>query len=148
MVEIPSAAIMADAFAKEADFFSIGTNDLCQYTMAADRTNAKVADLADFLDPAVLNLIRRSIDAADRAGIPVAMCGEMAGSVVATPLLLGMGLKEFSMSSSQLPEIKDLIRRLSADECRPLVDACTSAATAQDVHHVLQDFLDSRLSRS
>ncbi|MFP4510064.1 MAG: phosphoenolpyruvate--protein phosphotransferase [Spirochaetaceae bacterium] len=148
MVEIPSAAIMADAFAAEADFFSIGTNDLCQYTMAVDRTNAKVADLADFLDPAVLHLIKRSIDAAERAGIPVAMCGEMAGSVIAVPLLLGMGLREFSMSSSQLPEVKDLIRRLSADECRPLVDTCMRAETAQDVRSVLQDFLDSRLSRS
>ncbi len=148
MVEIPSAAIMADVFAREADFFSIGTNDLCQYTMAADRTNAKVADRADFLDPAVLRLIKRSIDAADTAGIPVAMCGEMAGSVIATPLLLGMGLKEFSMSASQLPEVKDAIRQLNSSECRPLVEACLDCDTASQVRGILQDFLESRLRRS
>lgn len=146
MIEIPSAAVIADAFAREADFFSIGTNDLCQYTMAADRTNEKVAELANFLDPAVLFLIKRSIDAAQNAGIPVAMCGEMAGSVIAAPLLLGMGLREFSMSPSQLPEIKDAVRRLSVEDCRPLVDTCLRCATASDVRDILQSFLDSQLS--
>lgn len=142
MVEIPSTAILADIFAAEADFFSIGTNDLCQYTLAADRTNAKVADRADFLDPAVLYLIKRSIDAAHNAGIPVAMCGEMAGSIIATPLLLGMGLKELSMSASQLPEIKNAIHQLNFAECSRLVESCLHCATAAEVRTILEEFIE------
>jgi phosphotransferase system enzyme I (PtsI) len=112
MIEIPSAALTADLLAKEADFFSIGTNDLCQYTLAVDRMNEKIADLYDPFHPAVLRLIRMVIEEGNRAGIPVGMCGEMAGDVRATSLLFGMGLREFSMNAPLIPEIKEIIIRL------------------------------------
>lgn len=109
MIEIPSAALTADLLAKEADFFSIGTNDLCQYTLAVDRMNEKIAALYDPFHPAVLRLIRMVIEEGRKAGIPVGMCGELAGDVQATVLLLGMGLREFSMSAASIPEIKNVI---------------------------------------
>jgi len=98
--------------AKEADFFSIGTNDLCQYTLAVDRMNEKIASLYDPFHPAVLRLIRMVIEEGGRAGIPVGMCGEMAGDVRATELLVGMGLREFSMVAPSIPAIKEIIIRL------------------------------------
>ena len=112
MIEIPSAALTADVLAKEADFFSIGTNDLCQYTLAVDRMNEKIASLYDPFHPAVLRLIRMVIEEGDRAGIPVGMCGEMAGDVRATELLFGMGLREFSMVAPSIPAVKEIIIRL------------------------------------
>jgi len=112
MIEIPSAALTADELAKEADFFSIGTNDLCQYTLAVDRMNEKIAALYDPFHPAVLRLIRIVIEEGDRAGIPVGMCGEMAGDERATELLFGMGLREFSMVAPSIPAVKDIIIRL------------------------------------
>lgn len=112
MIEIPSAALTADVLAREADFFSIGTNDLCQYTLAVDRMNEKIAALYDPFHPAVLRLIRMVIEEGDRAGIPVGMCGEMAGDPGATKLLVGMGLREFSMVASSIPAVKEIIFRL------------------------------------
>jgi len=109
MIEIPSAAITADIFAKEVDFFSIGTNDLCQYTLAVDRMNQKISHLYDPFNPAVLRLIHNVIEQAERNGIHAGMCGEMAGDPLATVLLLGMGLKEFSMSAASIPAIKNII---------------------------------------
>jgi phosphotransferase system enzyme I (PtsI) len=112
MIEIPSAALTADVLAKEADFFSIGTNDLCQYTLAVDRMNEKIAALYDPFHPAVLRLIRMVIEEGDKAGIPVGMCGEMAGDERATELLFGMGLREFSMVAPSIPAVKEIILRL------------------------------------
>jgi phosphotransferase system enzyme I (PtsI) len=112
MIEIPSAALTADVLAQEADFFSIGTNDLCQYTLAVDRMNEKIASLYDPFHPAVLRLIRMVIEEGARAGIPVGMCGEMAGDVRATEVLVGMGLREFSMVASSIPAVKEIIIRL------------------------------------
>ena len=109
MVEVPAAAICADAFAKHLDFLSIGTNDLIQYTIAIDRDNDAVSYLYDPLNPAVLRLIATTIDAGRAAGIPVAMCGEMAGDIRYTRLLLGLGLREFSVHPSLLLELKNLI---------------------------------------
>ncbi|GGB04060.1 phosphoenolpyruvate--protein phosphotransferase [Puia dinghuensis] len=109
MIEIPSAALTADLLAKEADFFSIGTNDLCQYTLAVDRMNEKIAALYDPFHPAVLRLIRMTIEEGQRAGIPVGMCGELAGDVAATKLLFDMGLREFSMAAASIPEVKAII---------------------------------------
>ncbi len=111
MIEIPSAAIMADLLAKEVDFFSIGTNDLCQYTLAVDRMNEKIKDLYDPFNPAVLRLIQYTITSAYQHNIPVSICGELAGDPKAAELLLGMGLTEFSMNASSIPAIKNLIRR-------------------------------------
>lgn len=102
MIEIPAAALLADLFAKEVDFFSIGTNDLVQYTFAADRMNPKLSYLNDPLHPAILQLINRVITAAHAHGKWVGMCGEMAGSKHALPILLGLGLDEFSMSASAI----------------------------------------------
>ena len=113
MIETPAAALTADLLAKEVDFFSIGSNDLIQYTMAADRMNERLYRLHELLHPAVLKLIKHIIDAAHRAGKWVGMCGEMAGSEEAAPLLLGMGLDEFSMSAASIPRIKKIIRSLS-----------------------------------
>lgn len=109
MIEIPSAAIVADLLAKEVDFFSIGTNDLIQYTLAVDRMNSNISHLYDPMNPAVLRLIKMSIDAAHNAGIWCGMCGEMAGDLRATKLLFDMGLDEFSMSGSNILDVKEAI---------------------------------------
>lgn len=113
MIEIPSAAETADILAKEADFFSIGTNDLCQYALAVDRTNTKVAHLYNPLNPGVLRMIAKTIREAHKCGIKVGMCGEMASNLTTVPLLLGLGLDEFSVSASKSPCVKEKIRSVS-----------------------------------
>jgi phosphotransferase system enzyme I (PtsI) len=122
MIEVPSAALMADLFAKEVDFFSIGTNDLCQYTLAVDRGNEKIKDLYDPYNPAVLRLIRHVIEQAHKHNIHVAMCGELASDPLATTLLLGMGLQEFSMSASCIPAIKNVIIKNSYESASAICE--------------------------
>lgn len=122
MVEIPSTAVVADIFARHVDFFSIGTNDLIQYTLAADRMNENLAHLYDPFDPAVLRLISGVIAAGRRQGIVTGMCGEMAGDPLACLLLLGMGLDEFSASPASLPQLRRIIRSVTMTEARELVD--------------------------
>jgi len=109
MIEVPSAAVTADLLAKEVDFFSIGTNDLCQYTLAVDRMNEKITHLYDQFNPAVLRLISFVIEQGEKHNIHVGMCGEMAGDPLATLLLMGMGLKDFSMSPASMPAVKEII---------------------------------------
>ena len=131
MVEVPAAALQARCFAAQADFFSIGTNDLIQYTLAVDRTNQTVAGLYSPAHPAVLELIRTVIAAGEAAGIPVAMCGEMAGDPLFAILLAGMGLREFSVTPPQVPELKKIIRSVRVERARRLAEelaTCTSAA--------------------
>jgi phosphotransferase system enzyme I (PtsI) len=118
MIEVPAAAIAADVFARELDFLSIGTNDLTQYTLAIDRSDPRVAALYDPMHPAVLRLIARTIAAARRARRPVAVCGEMAGDPVATAVLIGMGLREFSMNSTALLQVKQGLLELTVDAAR------------------------------
>ena len=120
MIEVPSAAILADHFAKIVDFFSIGTNDLTQYTLAVDRTNERVADLASPFNPAVITLIERTISAAHKEGKWVGLCGEMAGDPLAAPVLLGLGLDEFSMAAKSVPAVKDILRNLSTVDCKAI----------------------------
>lgn len=133
MVEIPSTAILADQFAKEVDFFSIGTNDLIQYTMAADRMNERVSYLYQPHNPAILRLIKMVIDAAHREGKWVGMCGEMAGDETAIPLLLGLGLDEFSMSATSILKARSQILCLSKKEMEGLVEKALQMSTSSDV---------------
>ncbi|MGE6753326.1 phosphoenolpyruvate--protein phosphotransferase [Rossellomorea sp. NPDC071047] len=120
MVEIPSTAVMADVFAKEVDFFSIGTNDLIQYTMAADRMNERVSYLYQPYNPAILRLVKMVIDAAHKEGKWAGMCGEMAGDEIAVPILLGLGLDEFSMSATSILRARSQIRQLNRAEMKEL----------------------------
>ncbi|SDY14475.1 phosphoenolpyruvate--protein phosphotransferase [Thermoactinomyces sp. DSM 45892] len=120
MVEIPAAAIHADELAKEVDFMSIGTNDLTQYTLAADRGNEQVAQLYDPTHPAVLKLVKMTCDACHRAGIPAGMCGELAGDTSMTEILVGLGLNELSMSAKAIPQVKQQIRKIESAEASSL----------------------------
>ncbi|MFN8459826.1 MAG: phosphoenolpyruvate--protein phosphotransferase [Anaerolineae bacterium] len=138
MVEIPSAALLTGDMAPLIDFFSIGTNDLTQYTLAVDRTNASVAALADPLHPAVLRLIQHVIKAAHAQGKWVGMCGELAGSAEAIPLLLGMGLDEFSMTASAIPAAKTLIRSLSAAHTQQLAEQALQFGEPAAIHEFLK----------
>ncbi|GLC88828.1 phosphoenolpyruvate--protein phosphotransferase [Lysinibacillus piscis] len=133
MVEIPSTAVMADTFAKEVDFFSIGTNDLIQYTMAADRMNEKVSYLYQPYNPAILRLVKMVIDASHKEGKWTGMCGEMAGDEHAVPLLLGLGLDEFSMSATSILKTRSLIKRLSKVDMQALATEALQLATADEV---------------
>lgn len=144
MIEIPSAAMTSDILAKHSDFFSIGTNDLIQYSIAVDRGNEKTAYLAQPFHPAMLRFIKTTIDAAHAAGIPVAMCGELAGDPLATPILLGMGLDEFSMSASSIPLVKKIIRSSSAAECTALVEEALCCTSYRDVDHLVKTWMAER----
>lgn len=138
MVEVPSAALMADVLAKTVDFFSIGTNDLAQYTLAADRTNAGVSKLANALHPSVLQLIRMVIEAAHAQGKWVGLCGELAGNPLATPVLLGLGLDEFSMTPKAIPMVKQTIRHFSASEVRNIAERALALSSATEVRAHLE----------
>ncbi|WP_342047554.1 phosphoenolpyruvate--protein phosphotransferase [Bacillus sp. OTU530] len=133
MVEIPSSAVSADLFAKEVDFFSIGTNDLIQYTLAADRMNERVSYLYQPYNPAILRLVRMVIQAAHKEGKWVGMCGEMAGDDIAIPILLGLGLDEFSMSATSILKARSQIRNLSKEDIEKHMDAILSMSTAEEV---------------
>lgn len=133
MIEVPSAAMTADILAKEADFFSIGTNDLIQYSIAVDRSNEKVAYLYEPAHPGVLRLIKNIIDVGHSANIWVGMCGEMAGDSVFSLILLGLGLDEFSMPSIMIPEIKHIIRSVSRQEAVNIAQGALSLSTAKEV---------------
>jgi len=135
MIEVPSAVMIADILAKEADFFSIGTNDLIQYALAVHRINEDIAYLYEPLHPAVLRLIQQSVDAAHNAGIWIGMCGEMAADPVMVPILLGMGLDELSMSPAAVPEVKKLIRSFTMEEAREMKRQAFSLPTAWEIEN-------------
>jgi phosphotransferase system enzyme I (PtsI) len=139
MIEIPSAALTCESIAKEVDFFSIGTNDLIQYALAVDRVNENIAYLYQPLHPAVISLLKRIIDGAHKAGIWVGICGEMAGEPLFTPLLLGLGLDEFSMSPIVIPEVKKVIRSLTIKEAKELSRKALKLSTAQEIEALLKE---------
>lgn len=133
MIEIPAAAVLADQFAKEADFFSIGTNDLIQYSMASDRMNEKVSYLYQPLNPSILRLVKMAIDGAHKEGKWCGMCGEMAGDELAAPVLLGLGLDEFSMSASSILPTRKMIRSLSKKEMEEMANQALQCETMEEV---------------
>jgi len=139
MVEIPAAAIMAHRLAAEVDFFSIGTNDLSQYTLAADRTNAQVAALASAFQPAVLHLVRDVITAAHARGRWVGLCGELAGEPLAVPILLGLGLDEFSMNPPAIPRVKQIIRALTLDQAREVAQAALELDSPEAIQALVRE---------
>jgi phosphotransferase system enzyme I (PtsI) len=138
MIEVPAAAICADIFAKKLDFISIGTNDLIQYTMAIDRVNDEVNYLYDPLHPAVLRLINTIIKAGKKANIPVSMCGEMAGEKIYTKLLLGLGLRELSVHTASLLEIKKIINNTNIDELSSIIKKVLNTSSGAEVNLLLQ----------
>jgi phosphoenolpyruvate-protein phosphotransferase (PTS system enzyme I) len=140
MIEIPSAAMTADILAEKADFFSIGTNDLVQYSLAVDRGNEKVSYLGEAFHPAILRFLKKTIDAAHERGIKAAMCGELAGNPEATCLLLGLGLDEFSMAASSIPRIKEIIRSCSLKSCKSLATDALRARSIEEVRALLHEW--------
>jgi phosphotransferase system enzyme I (PtsI) len=133
MIEIPSASIIADALANEVDFFSIGTNDLIQYALAIDRLNEHVSYLYEPLHPAILRMIKGVVEAGHRAGIEVAICGEMAADPVYILILLGLGLDELSMNPLYIPRVKKILRSSSYEEARQLLDEVSLLPTATEI---------------
>ncbi|HLR64589.1 MAG TPA: phosphoenolpyruvate--protein phosphotransferase [Pseudogracilibacillus sp.] len=140
MVEIPSTAVMADQFAKEVDFFSIGTNDLIQYTLAADRMNEAVSYLYQPYNPAILRLVKSVIEAAHAEGKWAGMCGEMAGDEIAIPLLLGLGLDEFSMSATSVLQARSQIKDLKQSDMKELAEKALAASTSEEVVELVKQY--------
>jgi phosphotransferase system enzyme I (PtsI) len=134
MIEVPSSAIMADRLAREVSFFSIGTNDLLQYLMAVDRGNERIAHLHDPANPAVVRILKMVVDAAHAAGIWVGICGELAGDIEFTPLLVGLGIDELSTSASLVPRVKKAIRSLDMSACREVVTHALSGERAAEIY--------------
>lgn len=146
MIEVPSAALTSEIIAKKVDFFSIGTNDLIQYTIAVDRNNEKIAYLYEPFHPGVLRLIKMIIDNAHSAGIKVGMCGEMAGDPNATIVLLGMHLDEFSMSPFGIPEIKNIIRSVSLKDAEELAAAVLKMKFSHEIDEYVKNWMEDRLA--
>ncbi len=144
LVEVPAAVAIADLLAREVDFFSIGTNDLIQYSLAIDRLNEHVNYLYDTLHPAVLRLIRQVVNAGQAYGVSVAMCGEMAGDPVNVPILIGLGIDELSMNALSIPLVKKLIRSISYDDCLELTHQAFQMQAAQEIHDFLEKWIFER----
>lgn len=147
MIETPGAALAADAIALEADFFSIGTNDLAMYTLAVDRAEAEVAHLYDPLHPAVLRLVQFATEAALRLRMPVSLCGEMAGNPKLVPLLLGLGLRSFSMNASAIPRVKQAVRALKIDDCARFARRVMEQSDPKRIRELVDGFAEGALER-
>jgi phosphotransferase system enzyme I (PtsI) len=146
MIEVPAAAVCADLFAREAAFFSLGTNDLVQYALAIDRASQQLASLASPFDPAILRLIANVVRAAREANIPVSICGAMASDPLAALLLVGMGIRELSMEAAAIAEIKEAMRRMTLEECESLAAEVMTLATAAEVELCVAETFAPRLS--
>lgn len=138
MIEVPAAAMIADQLAKEVDFFSIGTNDLVQYTLAVDRMNEQIAHMYDPFHPAVLRLIRYTVQAAKQAGIMVGVCGEMAGDPRAVPIWLALGVNKLSMSSRSIPRVKAAVRRSTVEQCKRIAQSVFESGTKEEIELLLE----------
>lgn len=148
MVEVPSVVFLADLFAREVDFFSIGTNDLVQYNLAVDRGNERVAYLYSHFHPSVLRMIKITVDAGKKANIPVSMCGEMAADLLAIPLLLSMGFEYLSATHTKIPEIKKIIREVNFGDCESLYQKVSQLNTTGEVTEFLNRFFKERFGGS
>jgi phosphotransferase system enzyme I (PtsI) len=140
MVEVPAAAIMASELAERADFFSIGSNDLLQYVLACDRTNATLSKLYNPMQPAVLRLIRQVAEAGRRAGKPVAVCGEMAGDVRLAPILVGLGVDQLSMTPTAIPQVRSALSRWSDEELATIAEKVSRLKTVSEVEQAYLEF--------
>src|SRR4029078_6315327 len=138
MVEVPSAALMADEFGREVDFFSIGTNDLIQYTLAVDRANPAVANLYSSADPSILRLVEGVVRAAEKYNLPVSVCGQMSSDPIYIPLLVGMGLRELSVTPQSIPEVKQAVRSLTVPQARDIAEHAQTLEVARDVENYLR----------
>jgi len=141
MIEIPSAAVCADLLARKVDFLSIGTNDLIQYSLAVDRENSRVAHLYEPYHPAVLRLIRQTIEAGIRYRVEVSICGEMGGDPAAVVLLLGMGLRSFSMAPSLIAPVKKMVLSVTMAEAAELADHALSLGSAREIRKLIEEKL-------
>jgi phosphotransferase system enzyme I (PtsI) len=141
MVEVPSAILMLDRFVDEVDFFSIGTNDLIQYTLAVDRSNKDVAGMYTSAEPAVLRSIQSAIRIANQYGTPISCCGQMCGNPLYTMLLLGLGLRSFSATPMAVPEVKRVCRSVTIEQCNQLAERVMELESARDVKNLLRDEL-------
>ena len=139
MVEVPSAVVMADLMANEVDFFSIGTNDLIQYSLAIDRGNRQVAHLYQPFHPAIIRMIKQVADICQEKGVKCYMCGEMAGDIMAVPILLGLGIHELSMNPQSIPSIKQMIRSLNASEAKEFVKEVLKKSTAKEIYSLIEE---------
>jgi phosphotransferase system enzyme I (PtsI) len=142
MIETPSAVLVADALARESDFFSIGTNDLIQYSLAIDRVNERVAHLYEPAHPGVLRMLKMIIEAADKAGLPLSICGEIAGDISLVLIIIGLGLKELSMAATTIPEVKKLIRSISLKDVEQVASRILDLSTAEEVKSEVQASLE------
>jgi phosphotransferase system enzyme I (PtsI) len=148
MIEIPSAVMLVDLLAPEADFFSIGTNDLIQYTLAIDRSNEHLSEFYQPLHPAVLRSLQRVVEAAHAAGIDACICGEMAGDPLYLPILLGLGFDELSMGSASIPRVKQILRRCTREQATAIAATCATYATAAEVESYLKSAITSHFAES
>jgi phosphotransferase system enzyme I (PtsI) len=133
MIEIPSAAVIADVLAKEVDFFSIGTNDLIQYTIAVDRVNERISYLYEPTHPAIIRLIKMTVDAAHAHNLWVGVCGEMAGDILLTPLLIGLGVDELSTGAALVPRVKRAVQSLDIGVCLKLLEDVSKLESAPEI---------------
>jgi phosphoenolpyruvate-protein phosphotransferase (PTS system enzyme I) len=146
MIEVPSAVVIADALARECDFFSVGTNDLVQYTLALDRQNPRVFHLARTLEPAILKMLAHTIRSADAGGIPTCVCGDLASHPMAIPILLGMGYRSLSMATADLAVAREIVDRIDLTTCERLAYASAQCATAAEVERTVVEMLGSALT--